>query len=141
MQRVRSIGLTLRQLEAVANYRRALEQGSMDALTRELRDRRFDRTVRRAMADDRPLSRDQIERMVARYRQRFIGYRAEAIARTEALRAVHEGADEAYRQASERGDLDASALVCTWHHHAPQANPRPRHQEMDGQERAFGRRS
>jgi len=40
-----SIGLTRYQERAVANYRRALESGSQDALARELRDRRFDRTV------------------------------------------------------------------------------------------------
>jgi hypothetical protein len=133
-----SIGLTSYQLQLVDNYRSALERQSVEALTRQLRDRRFDSTVRRAAAGERPLTKQQIDRMVGRYRERWVRFRAETIARTEALRAVHEGADEAFRQAIERGDLDAALLEATWHHHDPQKHPRSFHREMDGQQRAWG---
>ena len=99
-----SVGLTAKQQQAVINYRRLLGRagdGDAEALTRELRDRRFDRTVRRAVVSREPLSQAQIDRMVERYRERYIKYRAEVIGRTEALRAVHAGNDEAY-QASDR---------------------------------------
>ncbi len=46
----RSIGLTSSQERAVANYRHLLERGSSQALQRQLRDRRFDPTVRRSGA-------------------------------------------------------------------------------------------
>lgn len=99
-----SVGLTARQERAVQNYRRALErtaQGDRSALARSLRDRRFDQTVQNAAAAREPLSQEQIDRMVNRYRERYIGFRAETIARTETLRAVHSGNHEMYLQASE----------------------------------------
>ena len=102
-----SIGLTSRQEAAVGNYRRLLQTGDRDALVRALRDRRYDPTVRRAIASDRPLTTSQIDRMVARYRERYIKYRSEVIARTESLKIVHQGNDEMYHQAVESGKLDA----------------------------------
>ena len=112
-----SVGLTVRQQEAVLNYRRLLErasEGDSEALTRQLRDRRFDPTVRRAVASRVPLSRAQIDRMVERYRERYIKYRAEVIGRTEALRAVHAGNDEGYRQAIDEGAINREELQRTW---------------------------
>ncbi len=109
-----SIGLTERQQLAVENYRRLLETNSSDALDRRLRDRRFDRTVRRAIRNQEPLTAEQVDRMTARYRERYVKFRAETIARTEALRAVHAGTDEAYRQAIDGGALQADQLLRTW---------------------------
>ena len=109
-----SLGLTQRQQAAVANFRRLLQQGSAEALTRELRDRRFDSSIRRAIKAGKPLTSAEIEKMVERYRQRYIAYRAEVIARTEALRAVHEGAEEAYRQALDEGDIRPQDVERTW---------------------------
>lgn len=109
-----SIGLTEKQQAAVVNFRRLLEANSAEALTRELRDRRFDRTVRRAIRDGEPLTAAQIDRMVGRYRERSIKFRAETIARTEALRAVHAGNDEVYRQAIDEGLLDLDQLQRMW---------------------------
>ena len=112
-----SVGLTARQQEAVINYRRLLGragEGDSEALTRQLRDRRFDPTVRRAVAGREPLSQAQIDRMVERYRERYIKYRAEVIGRTEALRAVHAGNDEGYRQAIDGGAIDLDEIQRTW---------------------------
>lgn len=109
-----SIGLTERQLGAVQNYRRALEGGSRDALTRMLRDHRFDSTVERAIADGRRLTPAQVDRMVERYSQRYLAYRAKTIARTEALRAVHAASDEAMQQMIDAGLATAQQVERTW---------------------------
>ncbi len=109
-----SIGLTLRQHQAVVRFRSLLESGSREALTRALRDRRFDRTVARAARTGEPLTAAQVNRMVDRYRQRYVAFRAVTIARTEALSAVHLANDEAYRQAVEQGHLAAEDLTRTW---------------------------
>ena len=58
-------------------------RGILRALTYDLRDHRFDATIRRAQREVVPLSQDRIEKMLGRYRERFIKYRAEVIARTE----------------------------------------------------------
>ncbi len=99
----RSIGLTQRQQRAVANFERLLRNNDPAALNRALRDRRFDRTVRRAIETGEGLNQQQINRMVERYRERALKLRAETIARTESLRSVHEGANEMYAQAIEAG--------------------------------------
>lgn len=109
-----SIGLTQSQQRAVDNYQRALEELDGRALRRELRDRRFDPTVRRALANDEPLSRTQIDRMTNRYRERFLAHRAKVIARTEALRSVHAGTQELYSQAIESGELLPNQLQQEW---------------------------
>lgn len=109
-----SIGLTPRQQAAVSNFRRLLQDRSAEALTRELRDRRFDPTVARAVALDEPLTAAQIDAMVARYSERYVKYRAEVIARTEAGAAAHEGVEEAFAQAIDAGNFTQEEVRRTW---------------------------
>ena len=109
-----SIGLTTRQQRAVQNYRRLLSEGSSEALSRSLRDRRFDRTVARAVQTGQPLTKAQIDRMVDRYSERYVIYRSEVIARTEALRAVHAGTEEMYRQGMDAGHFSKEDLKRKW---------------------------
>ncbi len=109
-----SIGLTERQQLAVMRYRELLERGSAEALQRELRDRRFDPTVRRAIRTGVPLTQEQVDRMVERYAQRYLRFRAEVIARTEALAAVHSGNHELYLQAVADGTMDLDDVLRTW---------------------------
>lgn len=132
-----SIGLTRRQMEAVLNYRRLLETGDAAALDRALRDRRFDPTVRASILGERPLTPAQIDRMVQRYQEASLAYRAETIARTEALRSVHDGAQEAYRQAIDLGVLAADDLVQEWITAADE-RVRGSHAFMHGQQRPIG---
>ena len=109
-----SIGLTESQERWVRNYERALRNLDRNALGRELRDRRFDSTVRRAIDSGEPLSQKQIDKMVRRYRERTLKLRSETIARTEALRSVHEGAAEMYAQAFESGQLLPEQIARDW---------------------------
>lgn len=138
-----SIGLTERQWVAVNNYRRALEAVGRDdaqaaeALQRELRDRRSDRSVRRAIANSKPLPKDRIDRMVEHYTQRFIRYRSEVIGRTEALRAVHQGNEEAYQQAIDAGHIEAEQLRRTWETRVD-GRERDTHLLLNGQENRWG---
>jgi len=132
-----SIGLTQTQEAAVRNYRRLLEQGSPEALNRALRDRRFDGSVGRAVAGDRPLSADQVDRMVGRYRERYIAYRSEVIARTEALRAVHAGTDELFRQVADSGKIRPQSLERVWVA-AIDGETRDTHRAMHNQARSLG---
>lgn len=132
-----SIGLTPRQELAVRNYRRALETGDADALQRALRDKRFDPTVRAAIEGKKPLTKAQIDKMVDRYRDRMLKHRSEVIARTEALRSVHQGAEEMYRQAIAAGDLRADQLSREWNT-ARDERVRDSHSAMHGQVQPFG---
>lgn len=132
-----SIGLTTNQIRAVENYRRLLQQGSLEALSRRLRDARFDSTVRRSVRNDEPLTDTQINRMVTRYQERYLRYRSEVIARTEALRAVHQGTEEMYQQAFDNGVLNPNDLTREWVT-ADDARVRDTHDGMNGQMRLVG---
>ena len=112
-----SIGLTQRQQQSVSNYRGYLQRsadGDTTALNRVLRDRRFDPTIRRAVRTGEPLSPQQIDRMAQRYGERALKRRAETIARTEALRAVHVAQDEAIEQAIEGDHVKRGEIRRTW---------------------------
>ena len=112
-----AIGLTEYQERTVINFRRALDNAvnaPSDALGRELRDRRFDPSIRRAATTGQPLSAEHKERMVARYRERLLRYRAETIARTEALRATHAALHETYLQFGESASVAVEELQRTW---------------------------
>ncbi|RLE20448.1 MAG: hypothetical protein DRJ50_10715 [Actinobacteria bacterium] len=109
-----SIGLTKAQVEYVDRYRKELDTLNPRALGRKLRDGRFDRTIEKAIRDKSPLGKKQIEKMVGRYRERWIKHRSEVIARTESLRSVHQGTNEAVQQALESGAIDADKTKQTW---------------------------
>lgn len=129
------VGLTPYQQRIVSNYRRNLEEGDKAALERALRDRRYDRSAQRAI-DGEKLPKKQIDKMVEAYRRRMINQRAETIARTESLRAVHEGIYNTYEQAIEQGVVQEKELKRTWNT-AADRRVRHSHNFMDGQERSF----
>jgi len=133
-----SIGLTEHQVKAVNNYKRLLSEGDKAIFDRALRDKRFDSTVRRAIEQNKPLTRTQIDRMVDRYRERFIDFRATTIARTEALGSVHAGNLAMYEQAIAAG-LDPAGLSTEWNT-ALDERVRGTHSSMHGQVVQFGER-
>lgn len=131
-----SIGLTAQQTRAVANYRRMLTNLDSAVLSRALRDKRFDGTVRNAIARGNPLTEQQIDRMVDRYEQKMLAYRARVIGSTEALAAVNAGEAEMWRQAVDKG-LNPREIEQQWHT-LVDGRQRDSHGYMDGQVRALG---
>lgn len=109
-----AIGLTARQEQAVRNFERMLSEGNREALSRALRDKRFDSTVLRSIKDGAPLSKKQIAKMTKRYRERYLKYRSQTIARTESLRATSMGQHLAIMQAHEGGNIDGTVLKRIW---------------------------
>lgn len=138
-----AIGLTEHQMSHVRSYRDALTRAHGDpsalanALGRELRDGRFDRTVARAARLQQALSREKIDQLVARYQERYIAHRAEVIARTQALRAVHMGEESVWQEAARRGDIVAEEVTETWHTRLD-GRERKTHRAMNKQERRMG---
>lgn len=136
-----SIGLSSSQGQAVVNYRRLLTEGTPGSLgqvlERKLRDRRFDPSIRAAARGDRVLTSAQIDRMVERYEERFVAFRANTIARTETVAAVGAGDLEMFEQAIEQGVITPEAVTSTWHT-ARDERVRSSHRAMNNQERPFG---
>lgn len=131
-----SIGLTERQRQAVGNYRSLLERGDAEALERGLRDRRFDSTVRRAVDTGEPLGGTRIQRMVEQYRNRYLQFRAETIARTETLRVANEARGEALQQTLDQAGLKPGSVRRTWRA-TLDLRTRDTHTIMNGQERGL----
>jgi len=131
-----SMGLTPYQQTVIGNYRRMLANGESEALTRTIRDRRFDPTVRTAIRTGSSLSPEQIERMVNRYRERYLMLRAETIARTESTRVTSLARREAFRQTVDDLGLDRSQIRRVWNA-TNDGRTRDSHRDMDGQEVAF----
>lgn len=134
---VDSVGLTADQYSAVQSYRAALENQSASALTRQLRDARFDPSVLANATGDRVLTDDQIDNIVNRYTERYVQYRANTIARTEALRSVHQSADAMIQQAIDSGNVQQEQLIQTWLT-AGDGKVRDSHSDMDGQQQTYG---
>lgn len=130
-----SIGLTQYQARIVGNYERQLRIGSSAALDRQLRDRRYDRSVARAA--EKPLTDAQINRMVDAYRRRFVDFRSETIARTEATRVTSLAREEAYRQTADRLNIGHNRIIRIWNA-TEDSRTRDWHESMDGQEAAIG---
>jgi hypothetical protein len=136
-----SIGLTQKQAQHVVNFRRQLERGTSgainQALRRQLRDRRFDGTLRAVARGDRILTPAQIDRMVERYGERYVQFRANVIARTETVAAIHAGEQEMWIQAVESGAVRPEDVTSTWRTAADE-RVRASHNAMNGQKRPLG---
>lgn len=132
------IGLTSSQSQWVANYREDLEsENPAQALSRSLRDRRFDGLVRRAIKEDRPLTAGEVDSMVDSYENRALLFRAQAIARTETIQALHAAQQEAMQQAIDTGALEPNQIGFIWRT-AHDDRVRDLHLPMDGQRALLG---
>lgn len=127
------VGLTPQQERWVKNTREDLESLDDRYLTRQLRDKRYDKMVEKAIETDTPLDADTIDRLVSRYKDNALVYRGETIARTEAIQSLNRSADEAFRQVVDTGAVKASAVKRIWDS-TGDSRTRDTHLEMDGQE-------
>jgi hypothetical protein len=127
------IGLTSSQEQWVRKYEAELRSDNPTAaLSRTLRDKRFDGAVNRAAKAGEPLSADAIQNMTTAYRNRALRYRAETVARTEALSSLHESQEEAFRQAAAKGGVDVRTITRVWHTSGDK-RVRDSHRAMKGQ--------
>lgn len=146
-RRFRSVvGLTEYQNSLVDSYRASLnrvgqpgatETQQRATLSRALRDGRSDRVVEAAIRQGRTLDQATIDKWVARYAERSVKQRAINIARTEALRAVHMGAEQAFAQAIAEGKIDPRAIEETWNS-ARDRRVRESHVLLNGQTKGWG---
>ncbi|SHG79697.1 Phage Mu protein F like protein [Kaistia soli DSM 19436] len=134
------LGLTSSQEQWVRSFQARLASGNpteMRAATAmTLRDKRFDRTIEKAIREEKPIPAEALAKMVAAYRNRALRYRGEAIGRTEAMTALHKGAMEAARQAIEAGQVQEGAVRKVWHS-ASDSRVRDTHRILNGKKVGF----
>lgn len=113
------VGLTRKQAQTVQRIQDDLLSGGpkrmRSYLNLKLRDRRFDRTIARAIKAERPLTRTEVDRITGRYADRALKWRADNIARTEANQAFHAAQDHSFRQGIGSGHVQPDKLTKTWH--------------------------
>ncbi len=109
-----TISLTPNQAQAVANYRRDLEDLNPNALARALRDTALDAQIQDAIDSGDFLPDSVMDRAVNSYLDNYLDYRADTIARTESLRAGNQGLLDGYQQAVERGVMPQEAVTRHW---------------------------
>lgn len=102
-----------------------------------LRDRRYDRTIKKAIGDiakgkPNPLTRAQIDEMTAKYSDRLLKRRAEDIARTETAQGVEMARAEATKQALGKTGLPDHAVTKGWVHQGGIRHARDWHLAMHG---------
>lgn len=112
------IGLTTQQAGYVTTARQELASGDpalmKHYLTRTRRDKRFDRSVQRAIDDEATVPADTVRKAMNRYETRLLELRAQTIARHETLTSLQAAKHQAYLQAVESGKLSASAVRRVW---------------------------
>lgn len=131
-----SIGMTVGQVKAAGTYRDALEKRSASVLNRALRDKSFDSAIRRSIQRKENIEKSKINAMMKRYRENQLKDRAEAIAQTEATKAIHEGADIMFKQAIASGALSVVQIIRTWITRQD-GKVRDSHDGMHGQKRGI----
>ncbi len=130
------LGLTSQQAQFVQNARDELLSGDpallRNYLERGRRDKRFDRTIAKAIRDGKALTADQVEKITGRYAAGLLKLRADTIALNETFQAMAAAKDMAFRQQIENGNLSAGVVTKTWRH-TPQEHGRLQHIAMNGQ--------
>lgn len=132
-----AVGLTTNQEKWVASARRRLLDLDDAYFGMELRDKRFDSVVRRAIADGRPLPADTVEKLTTAYKVKALKYRGDNIARTEAMQALNRSEWEATMQAVDIGALRRQDVTRHWDS-ASDTRVRWSHKAMDTKYKAEG---
>lgn len=135
------IGLTADQAQYVVNMRAQLLSGDAAQMAgyfdRVQRDKRFDPLVKRAIAEGKPVSAANVQKIAGRYADNLLRLRGTNIARTETITAFNAAREEAFRQAIAAGSLLPENVTGIWGA-TGDGRTRHTHQAMNGQKRKFG---
>lgn len=131
------IGLATNQEQWVVRTQQMIEQLDPRYFKRALRDKRFDRTVAKAIREGTPLSPEIVSKIVTRYKDNTLRYRGETIGRTETISALNRADFEATQQAIDTGTITVSDVTKIWDATGDDRT-RPDHLEIDGQTVQFG---
>lgn len=112
------LGLTQAQAAYVATAREELASGDPEALkhylTRGRRDKRFDRSVTKAIREGKPVDPAIAAKALTAYERRLLHLRGETIGRVEAMTSLQQAKHEAYRQAIASGKVAANTVTKVW---------------------------
>lgn len=112
------LGLSAPQERALTRARAELASGDPAQLRaylqRKSRDRRFDPTIRKAIAAKKPIPAEIAKNAATAYSNGLLKRRGEIIGRTESLTAVRASKHQAYEQLVASGKVEANTIRRTW---------------------------
>ena len=133
------IGLTAQQGQYVRNAAEELRNLDPAYLKRMRRNRWFDKAIRKAMKDGKPLTEAKITQITNAYSDRLLRLRAQTIARTEGNRAMNAGRHEQMEQLVENGRVPPEAITIIWDA-TPDERTRLSHMALNGEEIKWGQK-
>jgi hypothetical protein len=112
------LGLTTQQADSIMSARSKLASGD-PALMREyfslkLRDRRFDRGIKSAIAEGRAITGPQLDKILDAHKSKALAYRGKVIATNETFTALEAGRREAVAQALENPEVEGATKRWQW---------------------------
>lgn len=112
------IGMTSGLATTVEKARTALLTGDVEGMRRYLaltrRDKRFDRTVAKAIREGTPVQPDMVKKITGRLADSYVRLRGLHIAKTETARSVNAAQHEAYWQGLDKAGRDPSLVTRKW---------------------------
>jgi hypothetical protein len=108
------VGLTNQQAQWALNAEQQLKNLDKGYFEYELRDKRFDRTVAKAIREGKPLPKETIYGIISRYRANALRHRGEAIARTESITAFRAARHESFVQLVASGKVTDDMITRSW---------------------------
>jgi len=134
------LGLTTAQEGYVRSARNELSgadaTGLRNYLTRQRRDRRFDRSVAKAVREETALPPEIAAKAINAYERRLLQLRGETIGRVEAMTALQHAKRRAFEQAIASGQIAESAVRKAWRS-AGYGRVRHTHVMLNGDSAAF----
>jgi len=124
------IGLTDYDARLLASFSAQIRTDPRAALTRALRDARFDRTLVKAI-DGAPITDAQLTAMESAYLRQLQSWRAETWSRTTTLMAIRNTQNAAWNQMADDLKIERSRIVKTWIT-TLDGRERPTHHELHG---------
>ncbi|WP_105436415.1 head morphogenesis protein [Neorhizobium tomejilense] len=136
-----AIGLTSRQVEFITRARENLMSGDVDGMRSYLdlktRDRRFDRTVAKAIREGRSVDAAMVGKIIGRLSDKNLQLRGEMIGLEETRTALFSVRDNAVRQQIDAGKITAAEVTKKWKHSGSE-HPRLQHLQLAAQSREAG---
>ncbi|PHR93492.1 MAG: hypothetical protein COA78_32845 [Blastopirellula sp.] len=127
------IGLTGPQTDSIIRGRSDLLSGDPKRMRRYLtlkqRDKRFDSSIKRAIAEGKPIRGARLDMIMEGHRNKALAYRGKTVAKSEAFTAQATGRDEGYRQILDSGKVESVSV--RWQHNLS-VKPRADHVAMSG---------
>jgi hypothetical protein len=112
------IGLTSRQMEYIERARHNLASGDPKLMKQYLalgtRDKRFDLTVTAAILSEKPITGENLQKIIGRLNDKNLLLRGEMLARTETMMALGSARDQAIRQQIQSGKVEVQDVTKIW---------------------------